>query len=130
MNAHIPPNQDADDDVAVDYETLDNGMDEILDNGMEGEEELQEANKCRKNTARIVLALIVVGFIIYIIVDSQGANNVKRLTQDFLQWVEDNPAEGVFAFVGVYIIATVLFIPGSILTLGAESRFLEPLFRY
>eukprot|EP00979_Chaetoceros_neogracilis_P010827 scaffold2612_cov267-Chaetoceros_neogracile.AAC.20 len=123
MNAHIPPNQGADDDVAVDYETLDNGMDEILNNGMEEKEELQEANKCRKNTARIVLALIVIGFIIYIIVDSQGANNVKRLTQDFLQWVEDNPAEGVFAFVGVYIIATVLFIPGSILTLGAGFVF-------
>ena len=41
------------------------------------EEELP-TNRCRKNTARIILALTVLGFIIYIIVDSQGDNNVKR----------------------------------------------------
>jgi len=80
-------------------------------------------NRCRKNTARIILALTVLGFIIYIIVDSQGDNNVKRLIEDFLQWVEDNPAAGVFALIGVYFIATVLFVPGSLLTLGAGFVF-------
>lgn len=79
--------------------------------------------KIRRTLTRITLALIVVGFIIYVIIDSQGDKNVSRITQDFLQWVEDNPAAGIFAFIGVYFLATVLFIPGSLLTLGSGFIF-------
>lgn len=79
--------------------------------------------KIRRTLTRITLALIVVGFIIYVIIDSQGDKNVSRITQDFLQWVEDNPTAGIFAFIGVYFLATVLFIPGSLLTLGSGFIF-------
>merc|ERR1712238_50679 len=41
----------------------------------------------------------------------------------FLEWIEDNPTLGVIAFIGVYFICTVCFIPGSILTLGAGFVF-------
>jgi len=117
MNAITLPNEDADVEAVTDYQSDHNEIEGI------GEEEVQETNHCRKTTIRMILASIVIGFIIYIIVDSQRDNNVKRLSQDFLQWVEENPTEGVFAFVGVYFIATVLFIPGSILTLGAGFVF-------
>merc|ERR1711982_123486 len=49
--------------------------------------------------------------------------NVKKGIDIFLQWIQDNPIPGVFAFMGVYFIATVLFIPGSILTLGSGFIF-------
>jgi uncharacterized membrane protein YdjX (TVP38/TMEM64 family) len=86
----------------------------------------QSSNKktgTRRNLTRTAVALIVIGFIIYTIVDSQRDKNIARVTRDFLQWVEDNPTAGVFAFVGVYFIATVLFIPGSLLTLGSGFVF-------
>ena len=73
---------------------------------------------------RLLVGLILGGFIIYVIVDaSSGTNNISNLVDDFLDWVEENPTEGVFAFIGVYFIATVLFIPGTILTLGAGFVF-------
>ncbi len=73
---------------------------------------------------RILIGTILVGLVAYVIFDAaSGANNVSTLVDDFLQWVEDNPTEGVFAFVGVYFIATVFFVPGTILTLGAGFVF-------
>jgi len=85
----------------------------------------QNKSRCltKQNLIRAALASIVIGFIIYVIVDSQGDQNVTRISRNFLQWVEDNPAAGVFAFIGVYFIATILFIPGSILTLGIGFVF-------
>jgi uncharacterized membrane protein YdjX (TVP38/TMEM64 family) len=47
----------------------------------------------------------------------------KDLMVAFLKWVEENPWPGVFAFAAVYTIATVLWVPGSILTLGAGFVF-------
>merc|ERR1711933_573887 len=41
----------------------------------------------------------------------------------FLEWIEENPIIGMFAFMGLYFIATILFIPGSILTLGGGFIF-------
>jgi uncharacterized membrane protein YdjX (TVP38/TMEM64 family) len=40
-----------------------------------------------------------------------------------LTWVQDLGAVGAFAFIGFYILATVLCIPGSLLTLGAGLVF-------
>mmetsp|Transcript_1140 Transcript_1140/g.2276 ORF Transcript_1140/g.2276 Transcript_1140/m.2276 type:complete len:292 (-) Transcript_1140:437-1312(-) len=65
----------------------------------------------------------LVAFIIYVIVDATTTKNLQTISRNFLVWVQDNPAPGVFAFMGVYFIATVLFIPGSILTLGSGFVF-------
>jgi len=73
---------------------------------------------------KLLVALILGGFITYAIIDAAtGVNNISTLVDDFLDWVEENPTEGVFAFIGVYFVATVLFIPGTILTLGAGFVF-------
>ena len=40
-----------------------------------------------------------------------------------LDWIENLGAAGIFAFVLVYVSACVLFIPGSLLTLGAGALF-------
>merc|ERR1711976_600862 len=57
------------------------------------------------------------------IVDARGENYVLQGTRAFLQWVEDNPGYGIFSFIGVYFLATVLFVPGSLLTLGSGFVF-------
>ena len=118
MSGDIPSDNRVDTDAVASNHTEHFGIEEEVAT----EEELP-TNRCRKNTARIMLAVTVLGFIIYVIVDSQQDNNVKRLSEDFLKWVEDNPAAGVFALIGVYFIATVLFVPGSLLTLGAGFVF-------
>jgi len=81
-------------------------------------------NKCNRSTVvKTSIASIVIGFIIFVIVDSTEEQHVVRTTRAFLSWVEENSVAGVFSFTAVYFLATVLFIPGSILTLGSGYIF-------
>jgi len=77
----------------------------------------------QRNTKKIVLAIFLIGFIGFVIADSLTTQYIKSGIDIFLKWIENNPIPGVFAFMGVYFIATVLFIPGSILTLGSGFIF-------
>ncbi|MGL5803842.1 MAG: TVP38/TMEM64 family protein, partial [Xenococcaceae cyanobacterium] len=52
-----------------------------------------------------------------------GGFNPQMLLKDFLQWIEELGAVGAIAFIVIYIIATVAFLPGSLLTLGAGIVF-------
>ncbi len=45
------------------------------------------------------------------------------LLRDTLRWIDSLGFVGFGVFVGVYVVATVLFVPGSILTLGAGFVF-------
>ena len=49
--------------------------------------------------------------------------NVPELLRSTIAWIESLSAWGSMAFIFLYILATVLFIPGSILTLGAGLLF-------
>ena len=49
--------------------------------------------------------------------------NPQGLLRSALQWVEGLGYVGGIAFIGIYIVATVAFLPGSILTLGAGVVF-------
>ena len=49
--------------------------------------------------------------------------NVQELLRDTLTWIGSLSAWGPMAFVVFYILATVFFLPGSILTLGAGLLF-------
>ena len=57
------------------------------------------------------------------IVSMIGGFNLQELLRNALQWVESIGYIGGIAFIGIYIIATVAFLPGSILTLGAGVVF-------
>lgn len=49
--------------------------------------------------------------------------NLQELLRDALQWVDSLGAIAPIAFILIYIMATVAFLPGSILTLGAGVVF-------
>jgi len=49
--------------------------------------------------------------------------NPQAVLRDALQWIDGLGSVGAIAFMGLYIIATVAFLPGSILTLGAGVVF-------
>jgi uncharacterized membrane protein YdjX (TVP38/TMEM64 family) len=48
---------------------------------------------------------------------------VQQWLRDFNEWVGRMGAVGILVFIGVYVIATVLLAPGSILTIGAGFAF-------
>jgi uncharacterized membrane protein YdjX (TVP38/TMEM64 family) len=52
-----------------------------------------------------------------------GSFNPQNFLLDSLQWVKDLGSVGAIAFMLIYILATVAFIPGSALTLGAGIVF-------
>jgi uncharacterized membrane protein YdjX (TVP38/TMEM64 family) len=49
--------------------------------------------------------------------------NPQELLRNALQWIDNLGAIAPIAFISIYIIATVAFLPGSILTLGAGVVF-------
>lgn len=55
--------------------------------------------------------------------DTTGGFNPQELLRNALQWVESLGYVGGITFIGIYIMATVAFLPGSILTLGAGVVF-------
>ena len=52
-----------------------------------------------------------------------GGFNPQDWLRDVLQWIDGLGTVGTIAFIVIYIIATVAFLPGSILTLGAGVVF-------
>ena len=83
--------------------------------GSEGDDATATPTSWTTKALKLSITLILVGFIIFVIVDSTQDQYVRSGMQSFLSWMEDNPTAGVFAFMFVYFTATVLFIPGSIL---------------
>jgi uncharacterized membrane protein YdjX (TVP38/TMEM64 family) len=56
---------------------------------------------------------------IFVIVDSLRDRNIVAALLHFLEWVHKHPWQGTVLVSICYIFATILFVPGSILTLGA-----------
>ena len=48
---------------------------------------------------------------------------VNWYIQEFIEWLEENPLSGPFVLSIIYIFCSILFVPGSILTLGAGFAF-------
>lgn len=98
-------------------------------------------NKIMKNQSRTkiskeffklgVLILLLVGFAFLCNTDFALAEksinthsfNPQAILRNALQWINSIGAVGALAFIALYIIATVAFLPGSILTLGAGVVF-------
>lgn len=66
----------------------------------------------------VALAVGIAGLVIL----SQMVD-VQRVLQSVLTWVNDLGAWGAIAFMLIYSLATVLFLPGSLLTLGGGAIF-------
>jgi hypothetical protein len=77
----------------------------------------------RDQRIRISLTIVLAGVVSFVVIDSFTNQYIHSLLVAFINWVKENPSLGVFAVIWVYIIATVLFVPGSILTIGTGYAF-------
>ncbi len=75
--------------------------------------------KPRANKWRVGLLVVAV----LALVVATRTFDIPELFRQLLDWVDRLGPAGVLAFVGIYVAAAVLFIPGSILTLGAGVIF-------
>ncbi|MBE9126256.1 MULTISPECIES: TVP38/TMEM64 family protein [unclassified Coleofasciculus] len=77
------------------------------------------------------LTLLTAGFVLAISANpalaqesaNGGGFNPQEWLRNALEWIDSLGAVGAIAFILLYIIATVAFLPGSILTLGAGVVF-------
>jgi uncharacterized membrane protein YdjX (TVP38/TMEM64 family) len=60
---------------------------------------------------------------VLVIIDAKTTNYVETFFSLFIDWLSTHPASGILVVIVVYIVATVLFIPGSILTIGTGYAF-------
>jgi ABC-type sulfate transport system permease component len=72
---------------------------------------------------RPLLVFILVLFIVILLVDSMTTKHLEHLTVEFMNWVSVHPLLGVVAVTVVYALATILFVPGSVLTIGTGFAF-------
>lgn len=74
---------------------------------------------------KLKLALKLIFWIILITALIVAAKyfNVQGLLKDTLNWIDGLGPWGSVAFITIYVLATILFIPGSLLTLGAGVIF-------
>jgi uncharacterized membrane protein YdjX (TVP38/TMEM64 family) len=86
-------------------------------------EELTEEEKRSNFIKKSIVAILLVGLIGFVIADSLTNNYIADGIVAFLEWIGENPGIGVVVFVLVYFVATVFFVPGSVLTFGAGFAF-------
>lgn len=67
------------------------------------------------------LALYLVGGLLLVVVGVHVHN--QGLLKRALDWIGPPTVGGALIFIAIYIVATVLLIPGSVLTLGAGAAF-------
>lgn len=70
-----------------------------------------------------VIKILLVCFFIVTLIFIAKALNIQSLLQQALIWVQSLGVFGPIAFMLIYNLATILFIPGSVLTLGGGVLF-------
>jgi len=79
--------------------------------------------KSRLTKHRFLLRIILNAIAIALLVITFHYLNINGLLQSIITWIKDQGAIGIIAFIIVYNLATVLFIPGSFLTLGGGALY-------
>jgi hypothetical protein len=110
-----PPNQNSShdsnhkSDASVPFEDVEQTGDTTLtDTGNavavsadgEAEDEANLNNNTRSSLyCKALVGLLLLGFIIYVIIDSATTQHIRGVVKSFLNWVQANPVAGFFVFV-------------------------------
>ncbi|NER38290.1 MAG: TVP38/TMEM64 family protein [Oscillatoria sp. SIO1A7] len=70
-----------------------------------------------------ILKLVAIVAIVAVLIVAAKYFNVQQYLRNALEWVDGLGSTGPVVFIIIYIVATVAFIPGSLLTLGSGVLF-------
>ena len=70
---------------------------------------------------KILLALSLTLLIILTVIDAFTTKHIPSIIKSYLHFLQESPSLGTLTIVFIYMIATVLFVPGSVLTLGVSA---------
>lgn len=73
----------------------------------------------RNRILRLIVFLLILGTGVFLFLRF----DIPMLLRTVMSWIESQGVAGALVFVAIYIVATVFFIPGSILTLGAGAVY-------
>lgn len=76
-----------------------------------------------KNNRGSIVKLAAAAAVVVLLFVLVRVFNVQERLPSLLLWISGTGVWGALIFIGLYVVATVLFIPGSILTLGAGFVF-------
>ncbi|PSP12165.1 MAG: hypothetical protein BRC56_00530, partial [Cyanobacteria bacterium SW_9_47_5] len=79
--------------------------------------------QAQKNTWNSPLKLGIGILVVATLIVAAQFINIQEILKGVLDWIDSLGAWGAVALIVIYIVAPVLFIPGSILTLGAGFLF-------
>lgn len=103
-------------DILVDEEARspETSPEQAAESAIEGsdDDELKQKELRAKRISccqKLVLASIIIGFIIFVIIDTSTTGYLKSGINTFLKWIQRHAAAGFFAFMAVYFIATGMF---------------------
>ena len=96
---------------------------EAVGSDEESEEEEEKGAEARCMPGRAGLLMLLLTVVVCVI--ALGAEIRDQVLSPFLEWVGANGALGVFAYACAYAAAVVLFVPASVLTIGAGFVFTE-----
>ena len=85
---------------------------------LQGRTSPQSASR-RRYILRVFIFSFLLACIVYVIVDLCGDRTLEKHWNNFLEQTQDQPYKAIIAVILCYIVATVAFVPGSILTFGA-----------
>lgn len=86
-------------------------------------------SRTTKQTIKLVMGLVAIAILftatpaLAVSFDDVEQFNPQELLRNALQWIENLGPKGAIAFILIYIVATVAFLPGTILTVGAGVIF-------
>jgi uncharacterized membrane protein YdjX (TVP38/TMEM64 family) len=80
-------------------------------------------SQSKKSRGRTMMKAILIAVIIGVMVVAGNTFNLQQGFRDALAWISGLGPLGTLIFIAIYILACVLLLPGSILTLGAGAVF-------
>ena len=92
---------------------------------LEGRERNDDGATAELRQKRTRIAVLVIGLVVVTLVsvDAMTTRYLEDAVAAFVEWLALHPVAGVGSVILVYIVATVCFVPGSLITVGVGFAF-------
>jgi len=84
-----------------------------------------QAHETEQSQKRLRVVVLILGVLLVsaVTVDAFTTQYLEQAVTTFVEWLAQHPFAGVGAVICVYIVATVCFVPGSLITVGVGYAF-------